>query len=59
MTLSLMLALLLPFAGQTPKEPAKDLFMHTERAPGLEMRFVDYHWHPELFAGMELSLIHI
>jgi hypothetical protein len=53
MTLSLMLALLLPLAGQTPKEPAKDLFMHTERAPGIEMRFVDYHWQPALFAAME------
>jgi hypothetical protein len=48
-----VLVLLLPLAVQAPKEPAKDLFMHTERAPGVELRYVDYHWHPELFAAME------
>jgi hypothetical protein len=39
--------------AQTPSEPAKDLFMHFERVPGVEMRFVDYHWHPKLFEAME------
>jgi hypothetical protein len=48
-----LLALVLPLVAQTPTEPAKDLFMHTERAPGVELRFVDYHWHPEIFAAME------
>jgi hypothetical protein len=40
-------------AGQTPMEPARDLFLHTVRAPGVEIRFVDYHWQPALFAAME------
>jgi hypothetical protein len=39
--------------GQVPKEPAKDLFMHSAKAPGLEVRFVDYHWQPALFRAME------
>src|SRR5512137_2702188 len=46
-----LLALSLPV--QVPKEPAKDLFMHSARAPGLELRFVDYHWQPALFEAME------
>jgi hypothetical protein len=50
---AMLLALLLPLVAQTPKEPAHDLFMHTERAPGVELRFVDYHWRPALFAAME------
>lgn len=41
--------LLLP---QVPKEPAKDLFLHSEKAPGVEIRFVDYHWRPALFEAM-------
>jgi len=45
------LALLIP--AQVPKEPAKDLFLHFEKAPGLEVRFVDYHWQPALFEAME------
>jgi hypothetical protein len=44
------LALLIP--AQVPKEPAKDLFLHFARAPGLEVRFVDYHWQPALFEAM-------
>jgi len=40
-------------AGQTPTEPARDLFMHTVKAPGVEIRFVDYHWQPALFEAME------
>jgi hypothetical protein len=27
--------------------------MHTERVPGVEARFVDYHWQPALFEAME------
>ena len=46
-----LMALLIP--SQVPKEPARDLFMHTERAPGVEVRFVDYHWQPVLFEAME------
>ncbi len=44
-------ALVLP--TQIPKEPAKDLFMHFLKAPGIEVRFVDYHWQPALFDAME------
>ena len=46
-----LLALLLPV--QLPKEPAKDLFLHSLKAPGVEVRFVDYHWQPALFDAME------
>ena len=46
-----VLALVLP--SQVPKEPAKDLFLHFEKAPGVEVRFVDYHWQPALFEAME------
>jgi hypothetical protein len=46
-----LLALALP--AQIPKEPAKDLFMHSAKAPGVEIRFVDYHWHPALWEAME------
>jgi hypothetical protein len=49
-----VLALLaLAFPTQIPKEPAKDLFMHFLKAPGVEVRFVDYHWQPALFDAME------
>jgi len=46
-----VLSVLLP--AQVPKEPAKDLSMHFEKAPGVEVRFVDYHWQPALFEAME------
>ena len=46
-----LLALTLPV--QVPKEPAKDLFLHFLKAPGLEVRFVDYHWNQTLFDAME------
>jgi hypothetical protein len=46
-----LLALALP--AQMPKEPAKDLFMHSAQAPGLELRIVDYHWQPAFFEAME------
>jgi len=45
-----MLALLLP--AQVPKEPAKDLFLHSADVPGVEIRFVDYHWQPAIFEAM-------
>ncbi len=38
---------------QVPKEPAKDLFMHSAKVPGVEIRWVDYHWQPAIFAAME------
>jgi hypothetical protein len=46
---------LLAFAvpAQIPTEPAKDLSMHFLKAPGIEVRFVDYHWQPALFDAME------
>jgi hypothetical protein len=46
-----LLALALPV--QIPKEPAKDLFLHSAKAPGVEIRFVDYHWQPALWDAME------
>jgi len=46
-----MLALALQAAA--PKEPAKDLFLHSSRVPGLEIRYVDYHWQPLIFEAME------
>jgi hypothetical protein len=46
-----LLALAMP--AQVPKEPAKDLFMHSAKAPGVELRFVDYHWQQVLFEAME------
>jgi hypothetical protein len=45
-----MLALLFP--AQAPKEPAKDLFLHSANLPGVEIRFVDYHWQPAIFEAM-------
>jgi hypothetical protein len=45
--------LALAFPSQIPKEPAKDLFLHFLKAPGIEVRFVDYHWQPALFDAME------
>lgn len=48
---SAVLSLLLP--AQVPKEPAKDLFLRSAKAsPGVEIRFVDYHWQPALFEAM-------
>ena len=29
------------------------LFLHSQRVPGVEIRFVDYHWRPALFEAME------
>jgi hypothetical protein len=52
LTLALMLALLLPVQAAVPKEPAKDLFLRSDSVPGVELRFVDYHWQPVLFEAM-------
>ena len=38
---------------QVPKEPAKDLFLHSVEVSGVEVRFVDYHWQPAIFGAME------
>jgi hypothetical protein len=50
-TMLAVMALLIP--AQVPKEPAKDLFMHSATVPGVEIRWVDYHWQPALFEAME------
>jgi hypothetical protein len=50
--LSLVLIPLLVVAAQVPKEPAKDLFLRSDHVPGVELRFVDYHWHAALFEAM-------
>ena len=34
-------------------QPASDLSVHSEKVPGITVRFVDWHWRPELFAEME------
>ncbi len=52
--LTTMLALTALFASQqVPKEPAKDLFAHSATVPGVEIRWVDYHWQPTIFEAME------
>jgi hypothetical protein len=53
MTTMLLAALALTIPAQVPKEPAKDLFMHSATVPGVEIRFVDYHWQPAIFEAME------
>ena len=53
MTTMALAVLALAIPAQVPKEPAKDLLMHFEKAPGVEVRFVDYHWQPVLFEAME------
>jgi hypothetical protein len=39
-------------AQAVPTEPAKDLFLRSARVPGVEIRFVDYHWQPAIFEAM-------
>jgi hypothetical protein len=51
--MTIVLSMLLTLAVQTPTQPARDLFLHSERVPGVEIRFVDYHWQPALFEAME------
>jgi hypothetical protein len=53
MKLTALALLALAFPAQIPKGPAKDLFLYFLRAPGIEVRFVDYHWQPALFDAME------
>jgi hypothetical protein len=48
-----MMLLSVAVLGQAPDQVAKDLSMHFLRAPGVEVRFVDYHWQPALFEAME------
>jgi len=36
-----------------PTAPAKDLSLHLLKAPGIGVKYVDYHWQPELFAALE------
>jgi hypothetical protein len=50
-TMLVLMALLAPL--QVPTEPAKDLFLHSAKVPGVEIRFVDYHWQPAIFEAME------
>ena len=47
-----LVALSLLVVAQVPKEPAKDLFLKSAKAPGVELRFVDYHWQPAILEAM-------
>jgi len=47
------LAAALQAPAEIPQHAAKDLFMHSARVPNVEVRFVDYHWHPALFEAMQ------
>jgi hypothetical protein len=51
-TIAALALMLAPQAG-VPKEPAKDLFLKSHNVPGVELRFVDYHWHPAMFDAIE------
>jgi len=53
MTLMALALLALPLPVQTPMQPAQDLSLHTSKLPGIEIRFVDFHWQPALFEAME------
>jgi len=53
MATTLLAVLALMTTAQVPQEPAKDLFMHSATVPGVEVRFVDYHWQPAIFEAME------
>jgi hypothetical protein len=48
-----LIAVALLTVPQIPKEPAKDLFVHQLHVPGLEVRFVDYHFQPAVFESFE------
>jgi hypothetical protein len=52
LVLAAMLGLLLPAQATVPKEPAKDLFLRSASVPGVELRFVDYHWQPVIVDAM-------
>jgi hypothetical protein len=51
-TAAVLIVLAFPAFGQELK-PASDLSVHSERQPGIEVRYVDRHWRRELFAEME------
>jgi hypothetical protein len=53
MKAAILTLLSLVVAAQIPKEPAKDLSAHSETVPGVEVRYVDYHWQPALFDAFE------
>jgi hypothetical protein len=53
MGLSTVALLAFALAAQTPVQPAADLSLHSSRLPGIEIRFVDFHWQPALFEAME------
>jgi hypothetical protein len=47
-----MLVAAAPLLAQAPREPAADLSVRSTKVPGLEVRFVDYHWQPAIFEAM-------
>jgi hypothetical protein len=53
MALSTLALLAFAVAAQTPMPFASDLSVHNSKLPGVEMRFVDFHWQPALFEAME------
>jgi hypothetical protein len=48
-----VLAAMATVAPAAQMQPATDLSVHSDKQPGFEMRFVDFHWRPELFDAME------
>jgi hypothetical protein len=36
-----------------PGKPATDLALRTVNLPGIEVKFVNFHWRPEMFEAME------
>jgi hypothetical protein len=48
-----VLAALAAAASSAQQQPASDLSVHSDKQPGIQMRFVDFHWRPELFEAME------
>jgi hypothetical protein len=52
MKLAMLTLLALPFQDPVPKEPAKNLFLRSANLPGVELRFVDYHWQPAIVEAM-------
>jgi len=53
MKLAIAAAILAFPALAQQNQPASDLSVHSEKIPGITVRFVDWHWRPELFAEME------
>jgi len=50
--LYMILAAAAPLFAAAPKEPATDLSVLNSKVPGLEVRFVNYHWQPALFEAI-------